>query len=410
MTDSDRKIVGYTADRKNHVAQSYIRRESVMGNNTVFVGLDVHLDSIYIAIAESGRDGEVRSMGSVANRPETIRKSFGKLQAKYKHIYACYEAGPCGYGLYWQLTGMNINCEVIAPSLIPRKSGDRVKTDKRDALMLARCHRAGELTAVWVPDENHEALRDLVRLREAVKKDQRSARHRLSKLLIKSGVHKPAGVTNWTQKHTQWLVTQKFEQPNLNYVFQDYLAEVSHQNDRLARVEKQIDVAIEECPDEIKEVVAALQMMRGVAKVTAVGVVAEVGQFSRFSKPDKLMSYAGMVPSEYTTGGPGKKRQGGITKTGNANLRRLITESAWNYRFNPSENLRMKKAQGALKPDMVPSIKEKAWRAQHRLCGRYKSLLNSGKSKAQTVTAVGRELLGFIWDIAVSVEKNYYTA
>ena len=377
-----------------------------MSKNTLFIGLDVHIDLIYIAIAESGRSGELRSMGSFSNRPEAIRKKFNKLKKDYKQLSVCYEAGPCGYSIYWQLTGMNIDCEVIAPSLIPQKSGDRVKTDRKDALMLARLHRAGDLTAVWVPDAAHESLRDLVRARESIKKGQRAARHRLAKLLMKRGEHKPAGTNNWTQAHSRWLKKINFDDLNIKYVFEDYLAELDHINNRLKLMEAQIERAIENSPENIKEVIAGLQLMRGIAKTTAFGIVAEIGNFSRFPKPDKLMSYAGMVPSEYSSGGPGKKKQGRITKTGNSHLRRLLTEAAWNYRFNPFENDRIKKCQQQLSPSLIPSIKEKSWQAQKRLCSKYKYLTAVGKSKQLAVTAVGREMLGFIWDIARTIEME----
>ncbi len=377
-----------------------------MSKNTLYIGLDVHIDLIYIALAESGRNGELRSMGSFSNRPEAIRKKFNKLKKDYKNLSVCYEAGPCGYSIYWQLIGMDIDCDVIAPSLIPQKSGDRVKTDRKDALMLARLHRAGDLTPVWVPDAAHESLRDLVRARESIKKVQRAARHRLSKLLMKRGEHKPKDTNNWTQAHSRWLKKISFDDHNIKYVFEDYVAELDHVNDRLKRMEEQIERAIENSPEKIKEVIAGLQLMRGIAKISAFGIVAEIGNFSRFSKPDKLMSYAGMVPSEYSSGGPGKKKQGGITKTGNSHLRRLLTEAAWSYRFNPFENSRIKKCQKQLSPLMVPSIKEKAWKAQNRLCGKYKYLTAIGKSKQLAVTAVGREMLGFIWDIAQIIESE----
>ena len=378
-----------------------------MRENTLFIGLDVHAETISVAVAESGRDGEVRSLGIVANRPESIRKLMRKLQKENKHLRVCYEAGPCGYTTYWQLVTMGICCEVIAPTLIPTKPGDKVKTDRRDAIKLARLLRAGELTSVWVPDRAHEALRDLVRAREAAKKDQRTARHRLGKFLLRNGVYRQEKMTSWSQKHVLWMNTLKFEEPSLKVVFQDYLHEVEHQRDRLKALEAAIDKAIEESPEHIREVVAALQLLRGVAKVTAVGVVAEVGNFSRFSKPSKLMSYTGVVPSEYSTGGPGKKKQGGITKTGNSHLRRLITEAAWAYRFRPAVNLRMQKCQGEVSQELVGEIKEIAWKAQCRLHERYKSLMRTGKAKQVAITAVGRELLGFVWSIAVNVEAHH---
>jgi transposase len=406
MTGSDRSFVGYAVDRKNQVAQSYIRREPIMKKTTLFVGLDVHAKTINVAVAETGRDGEVRSIGIIANTPDAIRKKMRRLGKGGKKLRVCYEAGPCGYVIYWQLTSMGIECEVIAPSLIPKKPGDRVKTDRRDALALARNHRSGDLTPVWVPDRAHEALRDLVRGREAIKKDLRSARHRLSKLLLKHGVRNPTGSKNWSHKHMRWLKTLSFEEFSLDYVYQDYRAEVDYQSERLGRAEAAIDTAIENSPENIKEVVAGLQFLRGIAKITAVGLVAEIGQFSRFDNPSKLMAYVGSVPSEYSTGGPGKRKQGGITRMGNSHLRRLITESAWNYRFRPYVNDRMKKSHAQLKESLTPEVKQIAWKGQHRLCGRYRSLMNTGKPKQVTVTAVGRELLGFVWAVATFIESK----
>ena len=376
-----------------------------MRKNTLFVGLDVHVDTINIAVAESGRNGEVRSHGIIANNPGAIRKLIKKLQRKNK-LRVCYEAGPCGYTLYWILTEMDVACEVIAPTLIPQKQGDKVKTDRRDALKLARLYRAGELTSVWVPDPAHEALRDLVRAREAAKKDQRAARHRLGKFLLRNGIHKPTKMTNWTIKHLAWIKTLCFKEQSQEVVFLDYLHEVEHQRDRLKALESAIDTAIEESPAHIREVVSALQLLRGVAKITAVGVVAEVGNFSRFSNPAQLMAYAGMVPSEYSSGGPGKKKQGAITKTGNSHLRRLSIEAAWSYQYHPSVNLRMQRCQDEIKIELIAEVKEIAWKAQRRLCGKYRALLNTGKPKQVAVTAVGRELLGFVWAIAVYVERK----
>jgi hypothetical protein len=214
-------------------------------------------------------------------------------------------------------------------------------------------------------------------------------------------------MTNWSQKHILWLKTLGFEEHAQEVVFLDYLHEVEHQRDRIKALELAIDMAIQESPAQIREVVAALQLLRGVAKVTAIGVVAEVGAFSRFSKPSQLMAYAGSVPSEYSTGGPGKKKQGGITKAGNSHLRRLMTESAWGYRYRPQVNLRMQRCQNEVNPDLVAQAVEIGWKAQRRLCGRYRSLLSAGKPKQVAITAVGRELLGFVWAIAVHVEANH---
>jgi transposase len=235
-----------------------------------FVGLDVHAETIAVAVAEMG--GEVRSIGVIPNRLESIRKLIGKL-GPVDALKACYEAGPTGYVLYWQLTQLGVACEVIAPSLVPTKAGDRVKTDRRDAEKLARCHRAGELTAVWVPDAAHEALRDLVRAREAAKKDQLKARHRLGKFLLRHG-RRPKDMKPWTKKYLEWIKTQvHFDQPALEATLADYLEEVDHVAARMVRLEKAIDEAIQQAPAEIRVVIEALQALRGVAQTTAATII-----------------------------------------------------------------------------------------------------------------------------------------
>src|SRR3954468_10372774 len=218
-----------------------------------FVGLDVHAETIAVAVAEAG--GEVRAIGVIPNRLESIRKLVNKL-GPVQHLKACYEAGPTGYVLYWQLAALGVACDVVAPTLVPVKAGDRVKTDRRDAEKLARCHRAGELTAVWVPDAEHEALRDLIRAREAGKKDQLRARHRLGKFLLRHGQQRPAGVKVWTKKHREWIKSHvRFEQPALEATLADYLEEVDHVAARIVKLEKAIDEAIQQAPPEIRAVV-----------------------------------------------------------------------------------------------------------------------------------------------------------
>jgi transposase len=266
-----------------------------------FIGLDVHADTIAASVAEP--DGEVRALGIIPNRLEAIRKMVAKL-GPAKELKACYEAGPCGYVLYWQLTGLGVACEVIAPSLVPVKAGDRVKTDRRDAAKLSRSYRAGDLTPVWVPDAAHEALRDLVRAREDARQDQHRARHRLSKFLLRHGRRPAQDVKkSWTQKYLTCMKEQvHFDQPALEATLLDYVHEVDHMAERIVRLEKSIDVAIEKAPPEMRAVIEALQALRGVAKITAVSIVAEVGQLSRFAKPGQLMGYSGLVSSEFSSG------------------------------------------------------------------------------------------------------------
>jgi transposase len=362
---------------------------------TRFVGLDVHADTIAVAIAE--RDGEVRSLGIIPNRPESVRRLVKKL-GPVNTWKACYEAGPTGYVLYWQLTRSGVHCDVVAPTLVPVKAGDRVKTDRRDAERLARNYRAGELTAVWVPDAAHEALRDIVRAREAAKKDQLRARHRLGKFLLRQG-RRPMGVRAWTDKYLNEVRKLTFEQPAQQATLADYVGEVDHLALRIERLEKAIDEAAAKAPEGMRQVVEALQSLRGVAKLTAVTIVAEVGELSRFETAPQLMGYSGMVSSEHSSGD--KTRRGAITKTGNAHLRRVVVEAGWAQRHKPILSIRMRERQKNLSAE----VQEIATKARHRLHNRYRHLAARGKPKQQVVTAVARELLGFIWAIGVTVER-----
>jgi transposase len=381
------------------VAQSHKRKEPVVGKTIRFVGLDVHAGSIAVAVAESGRTGEIRSLGTIPNRPESVRKLVGKL-GPASSLRVCYEAGPCGYGLYWQLAELGVACDVVAPTLIPTKAGNRVKTDRLDAEKLARCHRSGDLTPVWVPDAAHEALRDLVRAREAAKEDQLRARNRLGKFLLRQGRRRPEGGTAWTKQHLEWLKKLKFEHRAQELTFVDYLSEVDHAKERVARLDSAIHECLESAPAEMRDVVSALEALRGIKTLTAVTIVAEVGRLSRFATAPQLMSYAGIVPSEHSSGGPGRANRGGITKAGNSHLRRVLIESAWSYRHRPNVAGNLRQRQKGVDDE----IKAIAWKAQHRLYSRYWRLTSSGKPAPKAITAIARELLGFIWAIGVKVE------
>lgn len=367
-------------------------------SNVRFIGLDVHAETIAVAAAELG--GEVRSLGVIPNRIDSIRKLVKKL-GPVTRLRVCYEAGPTGYVLYWQLTALGVTCEVVAPTLVPVKAGDRVKTDRRDALKLARSYRAGDLTPVWVPDAAHEALRDLVRAREAAKKDQLRARHRLGKFLLRHGRRPPTPLKAWTQAHLAWVKSAvHFDQPTQEATLLDYLHEVDHVAARLGRLEAALHAAVQTAPARMRAVIEALQALRGVALVTAVTIAAEVGALARFAIPRQLMGYSGAVASEDSSGP--RTRRGGITKTGNAHLRRVIVEAAWAYRYRPAVGAALRKRQATVSAE-VTAI---AWKAQHRLHGRYRALTARGKCKQQVVTAIGRELLGFIWAIGVHVESH----
>ena len=360
-------------------------------------GFDVDSEKIAVAVAEPS--GEVRSLGAIPYTAEAVHRLVKRL-GPAKRLKVCYEAGPHGYGLYRQLSKLGVHCDVIAPTLVPVKSGDRVKTNRRDAEKLARCYRSGDLTPVWVPDAAHEGLRDLVRAREAAKKDQLRARHRLGKFLLRRGLRGAAGVRSWTTKHLRWVKTLHFEVPAQEATFLDYLHEVEHAAERVVRLERAIDQAIESASVEIRALTAGLQALRGIRQVSAATIVAEVGPLSRFPRPKQLMGYSGMVSSEDSTGS--SVRRGAITKTGNAHVRRVVGEAAWAYQHRPSMSPMLKKRQEGLSEE----VKEIAWKAQHRLCSRYRRLMGKGKVRQKVVTAIGRELLGFIWAIGVQVESE----
>jgi transposase len=366
-----------------------------MKNKVRFLGLDVHAETIAVAIAEP--DGEVRSLGTIANRAESIRKLVKKLGSA-EQLKACYEAGPTGYVLYWQLAELGVACEVIAPTLVPMKAGDRVKTDRRDAERLARSYRSGDLTAVWVPDEGSEALRDLVRAREAAKQDQLRARHRLSKFLLRMGQRPAVGMKAWTAPYMAWVRQVHFTQVAREATMLDYLHEVDHMSERVRRLEQAITEAVKLATPAVQEVVKGLQALRGIAEISAVTIMAELGSMTRFDTPRQLMGYSGAVPSENSSGK--RTQRGSITKTGNAHLRRIVVEAAWSYRLRPAIGPRLRKRQeGVSEP-----IKEIAWKAQVRLTKRYARLAAAGKDQRKIVTAVGRELLGFIWAIGIKAE------
>lgn len=362
-----------------------------------FIGLDVHAETIAVAVAES--TGEtVRSLGMIPNRAESIRRLVKKL-GPVERLRVCYEAGPTGYVVYWQLTALGVRCEVVAPTLVPVRAGDRVKTDRRDAEKLARSYRAGDLTAVWVPDASHEALRDLVRAREAAKKDQLRARHRLAKFLLRHGRRPAERLTPWTQRHLAWIKQAvHFEQAAQEATLADYLHEVEHVATRIERLERAIDDALVGAPPRMRAVIEALQALRGIAKISAVTIVAEVGELARFARAPQLMGYCGLGASEASTGE--RQRRGGITKTGNAHLRRIVIEAAWAYRHRPAVGGALRKRQAALSPE-VTAI---AWKAQHRLHARYCRLVGRSRCQQKAITAIARELLGFIWAIGCTVE------
>jgi transposase len=359
-----------------------------------FVAFDTSKLRNAVAIAEAGRSGEVRFLGEIDNTAAATGKLVRKLAGKYGRLAFCYEAGPTGYGLYRQITGLGHECLVAAPSLIPKKAGDRVKTNRRDALGMVKQFRAGELTAVWVPDPRHEAMRDLTRARLAAVEDLRAKRQQVLSLLLRLGLHYPGaktpGAKTWTRAHMDWLARQKLAHAEQRIAFEEMLLAVRQAQERIVRLEAAIRDAV---PDwSLAAVVEGVMAMRGIDLVTATAFLAEIGDLSRFRTPRELMAYLGLVPSEDSTG---KVRRGAITKAGNRRARHLVVESAWSYRHPPRIG-KKKQDRVAAAPQAVREI---AWKAQHRLYGRYRVLIRKGKLKAVVITAIARELCGFIWAI-----------
>lgn len=362
------------------------------------VALDVHADTIAIAVT----DGEEAPtfIGVIPNTAEAVARLMKKV-TRDASVRVCYEAGPCGYRLYWQLTALGIHCDVIAPTLIPTRPGDRVKTDKRDAMKLVRFYRSGDLTPVWVPDRSHEALRELVRLRAVVKKDQHRSRRRTTQFLMRHGYRKPAGVTPWRLPFRSWVAGIKLPHAELQIALTDLIAETEHQTERLVRVESAIDDAIAAAPAQTRALIEGLQALRGVATVVAATIVTELENFSRFTKPSQLMAYSGAVPSEHSSGDNVRRR--GITKTGNARLRHVLVEAAWAYRSPPNTYRALRVRQRKVDD----RTREIATKAQHRLHRRFQRMIASGKPKPKALTAIARELLGFVWAIGTHIENKH---
>jgi len=368
--------------------------------DTKYVGLDVHKDTISVALAESGRENPV-FYGSIPSTPEALHQLIKRLDGDRSVLRFCYEAGPCGYEVYRQLVWWGYECVVVAPALIPRKPGDRVKTDRRDALSLARLYRAGELTPVWVPDEEQEAIRDLVRCREDGKQQEQKARQRLNAFLLRHG-HVYSGKSAWTQAHFRWLEKIRWVHPAQQIVFEEYIQTVRQASARVAALEEEMERL---WPNwSLGPVVEGLMALRGVSLIGAMTVVAELGDITRFDSPRELMAYLGLVPGEYSSGQRQQRR--GITKTGNGHVRRVLVEAAWCYRF-PARKTAHLQRKAERTSEEVQAI---AWKAQKRLAHRYRHLHHQGKPKQQVCTAVARELAGFIWAIAWQVTDPVHAA
>jgi transposase len=364
-------------------------------SNILFIGMDVHKESIEIAIADDGAHGEVRRYGRIGGTLDALKKTLRKLVSEDKTLHFCYEAGPCGYELYRYLTGEGHVCIVVAPSLIPKKPGDKVKTDKRDAVQLVRLFRAGELTPVYVPDREDEAIRDLSRAREDAMIIQKAARQRLKSFLLRHNI-RYQGRANWSEKHLRWLADGvRLPTPAQQVVFQEYVNTVTEAACRMERLVAEIHHHVKTW--RLYPVVQALMTMRGVRMIVAVTVIAELGDLTRFENPKQLMSYLGLTPCEYSSGE--RQRRGAITKTGNHHARRILIEAAWSYRFSPKVSPEIQKRQ----QNQPLPIRDIAWRAQLRLTKRYKTMIQRGKLPNVVVVAVARELAGFMWAIAQAV-------
>lgn len=362
---------------------------------TTYVGLDVHKATIAITTAEDGRNGIVNFVGTIANTPTDIQKLIKRLTVDDCRLEFCYEAGCCGYGIYRQITQLGQGCTVIAPSKVLRKAGDRIKNDRRDSTILAVQHRAGDLTAVWVPDEVHEAMRDIVRARYDAVLQLTRARQQLLAFLLRHGRTYETG-KNWTLRHRRWLATQKFDQTAHQLVFQDYVEAVFSAQERRDQLEQRITTMLESW--SLAPFVAALRALRGIDTISAVTFVAAVGDINRFETPRHLMAYLGLVPSEHSSGE--RVRRGGITKTGNSEARRMLVEAAWSYRY-PARVAQEKSDIIAKQPKVIRDL---AWKTQTRLCDRYRKLGAHGKKPTVVVTAIARELSGFIWAIGKEVK------
>lgn len=361
-----------------------------MNKFSKFVGLDVHKATIAVSVADSNGSTE-RFYGEIPNTSVAIGKLVNQLTKGGATLALCYEAGCCGYVIHRQLTKLGQFCQVVAPSLIPKKAGDRVKTDRRDSLMLARLLRAGELTEIWVPDGLQEALRDLTRAREDMKHLQRQSKQQLLGFLLRHGVDGFAGKSNWTQAHFRWFETVKFDQPAQQIVFQEYIDTIIGSIKRVQGLDAHIERTAQ--ASAVWPIIEALMALRGVSLLAATTIMAEIGDLTRFATAPQLMAYLGLVPSE-SSSGPTRHR-GGITKTGNSHVRRVLVEAAWTYR-HPARKTATLQRRAEKTPEVVQDI---AWKAQQRLCARYWAFDTKGKLKVQICTAVARELAGFIWAI-----------
>ena len=363
-------------------------------SSTLYIGMDVHKESIAVAYVAKITTLRSSTSGTIGTRQCDIDQLVRKLQSKAKHLVFVYEAGPCGYWLYRYLTKKGHACWVVAPSLIPKKAGDRVKTDRRDAVQLARLMRSGDLTPVYVPTVEDEAIRDLSRAREDTIRDLKAAKFRLKAFLLRQDI-RYTGRATWGPAHLRWLSEVVCPTPAQQIVFQEYVRAVTEHTERLQRLEQELHDHVQTW--RLQPVVEALQALRGVQFIVAVTLVAELGDLTRFENPRQLMKYLGLIPSEYSSGE--RRRQGPITKAGNTHARRALVEGAWAYRYPAKVSRHIQ-----LRLEQLPKpIQDISWKAQVRLCKRFRRLLARGKHANQVVVAIARELVGFLWAIAKQV-------
>jgi transposase len=357
--------------------------------------LDVHKETIAVAYVGEEREAEVVALGTIGTRQCDLDKLIRKLQSKGKALHFVYEAGPCGYWLYRYLSKKDLKCWVVAPSQMPKKAGDRVKTDRRDAVQLARLLRSGDLSPVYIPSVEDEAIRDVVRAREDGLKDLKAAKVRLKAFLLRQDL-RYEGRANWTAAPLRWLANVVCPTPAQQIVFQEYVRAVSEQTERLQRLEAELPPLVQSW--RWAPVVEAIQALRGIQFIAAVTLIAELGDLSRFDTPRQLMSYLGLVPSEHSSGE--RRRQGSITKTGNSHARRVLVEGAWAYRYLAKVSRHLQ-----LRLEKVPKvIQDISWKAQVRLCKRYRRLVARGKNVNQVVVAIAREMAAFMWAVARAVK------
>ena len=365
-------------------------------HSILFIGLDTHKEFNEVAYIEEHRGAQPVHLGRIPSSKVAVQKLVRQFESKYPGatLHFVYEAGPCGYWIYRLITSLGHCCYVVAPSLIPKKSGEKIKTDKRDALKLSKLLKSEDLTPIYVPEPEDEAVRDLSRAREVAMKDLKDAKYQLKALLLRNNINYK-GTANWSQKHLRWLTELVLPHPAQHIVLQEFLHTITERISRLERLDNELTHHVHQW--RYYPVVKAIQAMRGVRLLVATGVVAELGDLSRFDHPRKLMSYLGLVPSEHSSGG--KRHIGAITKCGNGRARRLLVEGAHTYRYAANISTDMQKRQEGLPKDII----DIAWKAQIRLCKRYKKMIAKGKHYNLVVTAIAREMIAYIWAIAKEV-------